>query len=163
MSDSSGDSTAGHGACGASALIIRDASPADAVALVPLLAALGYPANRETIRARLLDLQTTDPAGRTLVAESAGRLLGFATLHCTQTLHRPTPVGRITGLAVLPESRGSGTGRRLVEAAEEYFAGLAISRVEVTSGPRHQQAHPFYRHLGYEDQGIRFAKVLAGA
>ena len=104
-----------------------------------------------------------DPTGRILVAESAGRLLGFMTLHLTPTLHRPTVVGRITALAVLPESRGSGAGRRLVEVAEEYFAGLGLSRVEVMSGPLHAPAHSFYRHLSYEDQGVRFGRVLTKA
>jgi hypothetical protein len=32
--------------------------------------------------------------------------------------------------------------------------------MEVTSGPSHQPAHAFYRHLGYDDQGVRFAKSL---
>jgi GNAT superfamily N-acetyltransferase len=146
-----------------SAFVIREATPGDAEALVPVMACFGHPADPETIRARLLLLRAGDPTGRILVAESAGRLLGFMTLHLTPTLHRPTVVGRITALAVLPESRGSNAGRRLVEAAEEYFAGLGLSRVEVTSGPMHAPAHSFYRHLAYEDQGVRFAKVLTKA
>jgi GNAT superfamily N-acetyltransferase len=141
-------------------IVIRDATPDDAEALAPILAALEYPAPPGTIRERLRALRITDPSGRILVAESAGRLLGFASLHCTPTLHRATLVGRITGLAVVPESRGTGAGRLLVEAAERYFAGLALTRVEVTSGPLHKPAHSFYIHLGYEDQGVRFAKPL---
>jgi ribosomal protein S18 acetylase RimI-like enzyme len=69
-------------------------------------------------------------------------------------------VGRITGLAVMAEGRRAGVGRRLVEEAERYFASLGLTRVEVTSGPAHERAHPFYRHLGYRDEGIRFAKSL---
>jgi GNAT superfamily N-acetyltransferase len=146
-----------------SALVIRDATAGDAEALVPLMDCFGYPADADTVRARLLLLRAADPAGRILVAESAGRLLGFMTLHLTPTLHRPTVVGRITALAVLPESRGSGAGRELVEAAEKIFAGRGLSRIEVTSGPLHAPAHAFYRHLAYEDQGVRFAKVLKKA
>lgn len=146
-----------------SAFVIREATPGDAEALVPLMDCFGYPADTDTIRARVLALRASDPTGRILVAESAGRLLGFMTLHLTPTLHRPTVVGRITALAVLPENRGSGAGRLLVEAAEEYFATLGLSRIEVTSGPMHAPAHSFYRHLAYEDQGVRFAKVLTKA
>ena len=47
-----------------------------------------------------------------------------------------------------------------VAAAEQFFAGMALERIEVTSGPTHLTAHHFYRHLGYEDQGVRFAKPL---
>lgn len=143
-----------------SSITIRDATPDDAPALAPILAALDYPAPPETIRARLIALAGADPTGRLLVAESGTGLLGFASLHCTPTLHRPTAVGRITGLAVVPEARGTGAGRLLVEAAERYFVGLGLTRVEVTSGPLHRPAHDFYRHLGYEDQGMRFAKAL---
>ena len=141
-------------------LLIRDAEVADAAELAPLMEALGYPADPATLRERLIRLQATDATGRVLVARLGGVLLGFATLHCTPTLHRPTWVGRITGIAVVPEGRKAGVGRRLVEEAERYFLSLGLTRIEVTSGPTHEQAHPFYRRLGYNDEGIRFAKPL---
>jgi ribosomal protein S18 acetylase RimI-like enzyme len=74
----------------------------------------------------------------------------------------PTGPGRITAIAVLPDTRGTGAGRALVEAAEAHFVAKGIARLEVTSGENHAAAHPFYRHLGYTDQGIRFAKSLRG-
>jgi GNAT superfamily N-acetyltransferase len=143
-----------------SQLLIRDAEVSDAAELAPLLETLGYPADVPALRERLIRLQATDPTGRVIVAHLGGALLGFATLHCTPALHRPTWVGRITGLAVMPEGRRAGVGRRLVEEAERYFGSLGLTRVEVTSGPAHERAHPFYRHLGYRDEGIRFAKSL---
>lgn len=75
-------------------------------------------------------------------------------------LHWPTPVGRITGIAVLPASRGTGVGARLVSAAEEHFTVLGLERFEVTSRPTHRPAYALYRRLGYGDQGVRFAKPL---
>jgi ribosomal protein S18 acetylase RimI-like enzyme len=140
--------------------LIRDAAPADAAALAPLLAELGYPAAAEVIEARRAALLATDSTARVLVAVRDGRVVGFATLHATPVLHRPTPVGRITGIAVLPGTQGHGVGRLLVEAAEAHFARLGLGRMEVTSGPTHERAYPFYRRLGYHDQGIRFAKPL---
>lgn len=136
------------------------ATNADAAALAPLLAALGYPADAATIDERLRLLRATDPSTRTLVAVVAGEVVGFATLHSTPVLHRPTAVGRITGIAVLPSARGTGAGRALVEAAEEHFRALGCARLEVTSGVTHAPAYDFYRHLGYEDHGVRFAKPL---
>jgi GNAT superfamily N-acetyltransferase len=141
--------------------LIRDATLDDAPALAPLLRALGYPADPAAIRARLRSLGAVGPADRVLVAEQNGTLQGFAALHATPTLHRGTPVGRITGLAVLPDRHGRGVGRLLVEAAEAHFRACGAERMEVTSGPAHQPAHEFYRHLGYDDQGVRFAKSLA--
>jgi ribosomal protein S18 acetylase RimI-like enzyme len=135
--------------------------PTDAAALAPLLDALGYPTDAATIDARLRTLATTDPSTRTLVAVVDGEVVGFATLHSTPVLHRPTPVGRITGIAVLPSARGTGAGRALVAAAEAHFRALGCARLEVTSGNTHVPAYDFYRHLGYEDHGVRFAKSLA--
>jgi ribosomal protein S18 acetylase RimI-like enzyme len=74
-------------------------------------------------------------------------------------LHRPTGVGRITGIAVRPPVKGTGIGRALVRAAEAHFREHGLGRLEVTSGPTHAPAYEFYRRLGYVDQGVRFAKT----
>lgn len=141
--------------------VIRDLSTRDAAALLPLLDALGYPTTEPVLRGRLDAMFSTDPSTRIIGAETMdGALVGFACLHETPVPHRPTPVARITALAVLPGTRGSGAGRALVEAAEAHFRRRGLARLEVTSGDNHAAAHPFYRHLGYTDQGIRFAKEL---
>ncbi len=140
---------------------IRDATLDDAAQLGALLAVLGYPTDTDTVRRRLTTLLTDDPTARILVAVRGPTLLGFVTIHATPVLHRPTAVGRITALAVAAGQQGSGVGRALVAAAETHCAAQGWTRLEVTSGPTHSAAHAFYRHLGYEDQGIRFAKVLA--
>jgi ribosomal protein S18 acetylase RimI-like enzyme len=147
----------------AARITIRPATPDDAEALAPLLAVLGYPVGPALLAERLGRLAIADPTGATLVACRGEALLGFATLHATPVLHRPTAVGRITGIAVADEARGRGVGRLLVAAAERFFAEQGIGRLEITSGPTHQAAHDFYRHLGYEDMGVRFAKPLAPA
>lgn len=139
---------------------VREATPADADALVPLLEVLGYPTAPAVLRGRLAALRHDDPSGRILVADLEGRLLGMATLHVTPVLHRASPVGRITALAVLREAHGTGVGRRLIAEAERYFAQAGLGRVEVTSGRLHEDAYGFYRHLGYADHGVRFAKVI---
>lgn len=141
-------------------LTIRDVTLDDAEALAPLLATLGYPADPLTVMERLSSLLATDPSARILVAEDASRILGFATLHATPVLHRPTAVARVTALVVTPSHQGTGAGRALMQAAESHFAAEGWTRVEVTSGPTHLPAHEFYRKLGYQDQGVRFAKVL---
>jgi ribosomal protein S18 acetylase RimI-like enzyme len=95
-----------------------------------------------------------------LIAVDGTRVLGFATLHGTPVLHRPTAVGRITALAVHPSAQGQGIGRELLRAAEAHFRAQGLGRIEVTSGPTHARAYPFYRRLGYEDGGVRFFKVI---
>jgi ribosomal protein S18 acetylase RimI-like enzyme len=142
------------------AVVIRDLSPSDAEPMLPLLATLGYPSDAPLLRGRLAKMFDSDPSTRVIGAVVNGDLVGFACLHETPVPHRPTAVGRITAIAVLPGTRGTGAGRALVEAAEAHFVAKGIGRLEVTSGENHAAAHPFYRHLGYTDQGIRFAKEL---
>jgi ribosomal protein S18 acetylase RimI-like enzyme len=139
---------------------VRDAGPEDAEALVPLLTALGYPTKAAVIGQRLNELLRTDPTGRVLVASVDGRISGFAVLHVTPVLHRLTGVGRVTALAVLPSARRASVGKQLIDACERHFTALGLERIEVTSGPLHEQAYSFYRRLGYQDQGVRFAKRI---
>lgn len=141
-------------------IAVRDLSPADAPALLPLLETLGYPTDAPTLAGRLATMLAQDASARVIGADGNGGIVGFAALHETLVPHRPTAVGRITAIGVLPGARGSGAGRALVEAAEAHFAAKGIARVEVTSGEHHADAHPFYLHLGYTNQGIRFAKAI---
>jgi ribosomal protein S18 acetylase RimI-like enzyme len=141
-------------------LLVRDATPDDAEGLVPLLDALGYPADRDTIAVRLRALSDADPTGRVIVAVDGDEIAGFAVLHSTPVLHRSTAVGRITGIAVRPSVQGRGVGRELLRAAEEHFRAHGLARIEVTSGLTHTAAYQFYRRLGYANQGVRFAKSL---
>jgi GNAT superfamily N-acetyltransferase len=141
-------------------IVIRDARVEDADGLAPLLETLGYPADPAVVRDRYRRLLESDATARVLVGVYRGRVAGVATLHVTPMIHRPTSVGRITALVVAPDSQQTGVGGRLVEAAERHFAALGLERVEVTSGVSHRPAYAFYRHLGYEDHGVRFAKPL---
>lgn len=141
-------------------VLIRDGRPEDAAALAPLLQALGYPTEPSVIGERCAALLRGDASARILVGTAGGRVVGLATLHVTPVIHRPTGIGRITALAVLPEAQGMGIGRRLIAEAERHFAAAGLRRVEVTSGPTHRGAYGFYRHLGYEDHGVRFAKAI---
>ena len=141
-------------------VIVRDATIDDAAAIVPLLDDFGYPSDARTIAGRLDALYSTDPTCRVLIALAGDRVLGFASLHSTPVLHRPTAVGRITAIAVHPSAKGQGVGRELLRAAEAHFRAQGLGRVEVTSGPTHEKAYPFYRKVGYEDGGVRFFKVI---
>ena len=137
---------------------VRDGTPGDAAALAPAFAALGYPAEPATLRERLTRMLAADSTARSLVASDGEIIVGFATLHETPMPHRPTNAGRITAIAVIESARGSSAGRLLVEAAEAHFRSRGVRRIEVTSGDNHAAAHPFYRHLGSADNGIRLSK-----
>jgi GNAT superfamily N-acetyltransferase len=82
------------------------------------------------------------------------------TLHRTQVLHRPKPVGRITALVVDPSVRGQGIGRALVAAAEDALASAGCGVIEVTTNAARSDAHAFYRRLGYDQSSVKFTKTV---
>lgn len=140
--------------------MVRPARPTDAAALSALLAELGFPADETTTEQRLSILEC---AGETVLVAAVDDIpRGFASVHATPVLHRPTPVGRITALLVTSSMRGRGVGRALVQAAEDWSRQRGCALIEVTSNLRLTTAHAFYHHLGFETTSMRFAKSLAG-
>ena len=140
---------------------LRPASVDDAPGIARLLALLGHSTTPEAIR----DMWPiwSGEGNTALVAEQALRVLvGVATLHRMRVLHRSLPVGRITALVVDEHARGAGLGRALVAACEESLRAAGCGLVEITSNVRFQDAHAFYRHLGYEYTSLRFAKRVCG-
>jgi GNAT superfamily N-acetyltransferase len=66
----------------------------------------------------------------------------------------------LSALVVSGDCRGGGVGRALVEAAEQELQRRGCALVEVTSNVQREDAHAFYKHLGYELTSHRFKKEL---
>lgn len=77
-----------------------------------------------------------------------GAIVGMTTLCCFTI-----PTGRhatIEDVSVLPEFRGRGLGRRLVQAALDYLASTGKHyRVGLTSRPSRMAANALYRNMGF--------------
>ena len=56
-------------------------------------------------------------------------------------------------LAVDPPRQGTGLGRKLVAAAEDYFRGVGCSAVDLRVISPRTPLPPFYRRLGYVEIG----------
>jgi GNAT superfamily N-acetyltransferase len=138
---------------------IRIATINDAAEMARQITILGHPATTEEIIERW---EPWSAEGNTcfVAQKEDGTLAGLITLHKMFVLHRPRPLGRITALVVDDTLRGTGLGRVLVEAAEEFFANAGCGMLELTSHASRVPAHEFYEHLGYERTSVRFAKVF---
>ena len=134
---------------------IREAVAADAEAIARLIALLDHSVRIDGLRERL-----QRPQGTTLVTTLGGEVVGLCGLDIVTHIHRDSPVGRITILAVAEGHRGVGVGRMLVDEAERRLRDAGCGLVEITSNRRHAAAHDFYIHLGYEQPSLRFAKRL---
>ena len=138
---------------------VRSFAEGDEAAIAGLVRLLGFPTDAATVRRAI---EALDPArgSAVLVAEAAGRVVGFVDFHVIPRVHRPGHVGRIMAIAVQFELQGGGIGRALVEAVEGLGREAGCVRLEVTSPPNLGEAHAFYRGLGFVERPKRFYKEL---
>ena len=82
------------------------------------------------------------------MAEAGDRVVGWIHVQATYLLECDARA-EIWGLVVSETARGSGVGRRLVEAAEEWAAMLGLAVMALRSNQLRTGARGFYEHLGY--------------
>jgi GNAT superfamily N-acetyltransferase len=143
-------------------LAVREAEPGDAHQIAALLAQLGYPSTGDEVGQRFA-YWLPDPMSLILVAEHSGRIAGCLSLHAIPYLERTGRWARIESLVVDQSSRGHGTGRVLIAAAEDAARRWDCLAVEVTSLRTRADAHAFYERMGYTDvcaSSGRFFKML---
>jgi ribosomal protein S18 acetylase RimI-like enzyme len=81
---------------------------------------------------RHIDDDVAANPGGIFVAENEGVILGYI----TTTMDHAAGKGRIPNIALVPEGRGQGLGRRLIQHALDYFRreGLAYAMIETLQG-----------------------------
>jgi GNAT superfamily N-acetyltransferase len=137
---------------------IRDARIDDSGPIAGLLAQLGYPTDPAAVASRLERLAIV--GDRVVVAELDGSVVGLAQLHVSPTLALDRPAAKIDGLVVDESHRGRGVGRALIAAMEAEARVRGCPLLYLTSATRRHEAHEFYRRVGLEQTGLRFAKSL---
>lgn len=143
---------------GRDAVEIRIATLADGAALARLLGAMGYPVEQEATEERLRTL-IEDPANHFVMVASVGILVaGVIAGQLIPMLQQEQPLGRITALAVDEDRRGLGVGKRLLAAAERWFAGRGVGRIEITSAEHRSDAHRFLGNAGFREKRLRLVK-----
>ncbi|MGH9741293.1 MAG: GNAT family N-acetyltransferase [Candidatus Acidiferrum sp.] len=86
--------------------------------------------------------------GKFLIVEDSSGIAGC--VYCELQGER----GYLGLLAVNPQRQGTGLGRKLVAAAEDYFRGVGCSAVDLRIISPRTPLPPFYRRLGYVETGI---------
>jgi GNAT superfamily N-acetyltransferase len=141
-------------------LLIREAESSDSGAIAHLVTQLGYPTTVTEMTDRLKWLLSR-PEYQVLVAvESSGRVIGMVGAYVGHALEFDGVYGRLTGLVVDEGVRGRGVGKRLMQDIEGWLKAQGAVVLILTSGQHRKEAHEFYRTLGYDQTGVRFAKRL---
>jgi GNAT superfamily N-acetyltransferase len=137
-------------------LTIRDARADDAAAIAELLGQLGYPTSSSAAEGRLDRLRIV--GDRVVVADADGAVVGLAHLQVTPAIEHERPAAKLAALVVDEAHRGEGIGRALVDAIEAEARARGCALLYLTTAMRRAEAHEFYRRVGLEETGKRFAK-----
>lgn len=92
---------------------------------------------------------TQNTCARYLVAEDAGKVIGFAGIWVV------LDEGHITNVAVLEEYRGLGIGKRLTSALMQYAANLGVHYATLEVRRSNERAQNLYKALGFQYVGLR--------
>ena len=141
---------------------IRDAKLTDAPALAALMCELGYETTPAEMCRRLKSI-LCDVSYRTFLAEVDGKVCGMVGTLAYYSFEHNDPSGRIVALVVRKDFALGGNW-----AAFGRDCGEGLSSDEASSASRldtrltRKDAHKFYESFGYERNGWRFVKQLAG-
>jgi GNAT superfamily N-acetyltransferase len=142
------------------ACVVRDAKTEDSAPIASLLAELGYPCSAEFVQSKLVRFQE-QPSTRVIVAELLGEVVGVLSFEAQPLFHQEGNIGTITALSVAAAARGVNVGKSLVNAIEEIAKEMGCIKMAVASGVHREDAHVFYRKLGYAENTKRFVKVFS--
>jgi GNAT superfamily N-acetyltransferase len=137
-------------------LEIRVATPRDASELAWLNAAFnGVQESPERLAARLADPKRVETP---IIAEIAGRAVGFACLRLVPSLCYDSTYAELTELFVEEACRRQGVGRALMAYAERLARESGAKALVLLTGLGNARGQAFYRALGYVDWELAMRK-----
>ena len=136
---------------------IRPAEPSDTAAITALLHELGYQVPVNGVRKSLTEGTGNDA---TFVATSGGAVVGMLSLHIARWIQLEKPIARIPAMIVSGKLQRRGIGRQLVDHALAYARDRGCGTIELTSANERDDAHAFYRDMGFEQTSLRFKRTL---
>lgn len=129
-------------------VLIRDAVCADAEAIFHLnTVSMGYDYPAHKTR-RALEQLLASGKDKILVAEQNSAVVGYLHLNDYDLLYSDH-MKNIMGIAVDPDCRRMGIGRKLLEAGESWAREQGATGIRLVSGEKRTGAHKFYQALGY--------------
>ena len=103
-------------------------------------------------------------AGQILVAEIDSDVVGFAAVQGRVEPEAPdeeqAPHSYVSDLVVLPDHRGRGIGRKLLEHAETLARSAGAASLQISVLSRNESAARLYRNFGFGDFRIHLTKRL---
>lgn len=103
------------------------------------------------VRAELVQALQDHPAALVLLAFSGTRAAGIAVCFFALSTFQARPLLHIQDLAVIPDYRGQGVGRALLEAVEEQALDHGCCKLTLDVQDDNQPARALYERFGFTD------------
>ena len=94
-----------------------------------------------------LQFGETSPSGCQFLFRNGSKVVGFATVYFTYTSTLVAKVAVLNDLYTLPEMRGKGVGKQLVEHCREFAKASGAARLQWVTAPDNEQAQKLYDSL----------------
>jgi [ribosomal protein S18]-alanine N-acetyltransferase len=139
-------------------VIVRNARTEDAEALARVIAAVAEegliatepPVDVAARAGRFRESIESEGPDAVWALEDDGRIVGNAGVQAAGT-----PGVLVLGMALLPEARGRGGGRALLEAMIEHAQASGSHKLELEVWPENVPAIALYESAGFEVEGMR--------
>ena len=144
--------------------MIREINISDAKEIQKICkTSLGYDVDISTVENQIKKL-SCDNKNHILAVyedENTKKVIGFVHAQVYESVYSDTGLN-ILGLAVDPEFRGNGVGKKLMRYIEKYAMDNGISFIRLNSANHRVEAHKFYESIGYvcDKTQKRFIKRL---
>ncbi|WP_299085535.1 GNAT family N-acetyltransferase [uncultured Ruegeria sp.] len=142
-----------------SSLSFRYAETTDAPAIARLMNHMGFDHSAQEIERRwnLIGCHEQD---HLLLALEGLVPVGAVAVHIAPLLFYPQPLARITTLVVDSSKRRQGIGKALVNEAISLARKSDCDTIELTTGLARDEAHAFYRSIGFQNSALRMSRRL---
>ncbi|WEV53897.1 GNAT family N-acetyltransferase [Leuconostocaceae bacterium ESL0723] len=84
-----------------------------------------------------------------VATDDSGQVVGYVHAQLYQNLYA-APAFNLLALAVGKDYQGQGYGRQLLDAIAVAAKERGLTGIRLNSGNERQEAHQFYKHLGFE-------------
>ena len=144
--------------------MIREINISDAEEIQKICkTALGYDVDISTVSNQINKL-SCDNKNHILAVyedENTKKVIGFIHAQVYESVYSDTGLN-ILGLAVDPDFRGNGVGKKLIGYIEKYAMDNGISFIRLNSANHRVEAHKFYENIGYtsDKRQKRFIKYF---
>src|SRR5688500_3205490 len=95
-----------------------------------------------------------------IVACYGPQIVGFCSLTVKHNLWMQDFLGNVDEMIVEESYRGQAIGKRLMQRITEIALQQKCKRLELESSFHREQAHEFYKELGFEKRAFLFSKPL---